>query len=145
MKMQGWWSIKNCRLEIALDGEEATLDSLPEFVQQSIIQDVENHIFEGVIEYDEHAANLHCAAAYIDALIKRTSGAHCRYFVMNDEYMSGIRYPELVRDNNGNRLITGEQYMVITCANGYMYYVNISGDSVLTACAETFQFISGKL
>ena len=145
MKKNGWWSVKNCRLEIALDGEEAALDSLPEFVRQSIIQDVKNHIFEGAIEYDEHAENLHFAAHQIDELIQRTSGAHCRYFVMDDEYMSNLAYPELSRDNNGNQLIPGDQYMVITCANGYKYYVNISGDSVLTACAETFQFISGKL
>lgn len=93
---------------------------------------------------DKHIQNLHFAAHQIDALIQRTSGAHCRYFVMDDEYLSNLAYPELSRDNNGNRLIAGDQYMIITCANGYLYYINISGDSVLTACAEVFQLIQNK-
>ncbi|MBQ7052336.1 MAG: hypothetical protein IJN79_06030 [Clostridia bacterium] len=93
---------------------------------------------------DKHIQNLHFAAHQIDALIQRTSGAHCRYFVMDDEYLSNLAYPELSRDNNGNRLMAGDQYMIITCANGYLYYVNISGDSVLTACAEVFQLIQNK-
>ena len=94
---------------------------------------------------DKHTQNLHFAAQQIDALIRRTSGAGCRYFVMDDEYLSGIRYPQLVRDNNGNQLFPGDRYMIITCANGHRYYVNISGDSVLTACAEVFQLIQNKL
>ena len=93
---------------------------------------------------DKHIQNLHFAAHQIDALIQRTSGAHCRYFVMDDEYLSNLPYPELSRDNNGNRLMAGDQYMIITCANGYLYYINISGDSVLTACAEVFQLIQNK-
>ena len=93
---------------------------------------------------DKHTQNLHFAAHQIDALTQRTSGAHCRYFVMDDEYLSNLAYPELSRDNNGNRLMAGDQYMIITCANGYLYYVNISGDSVLTACAEVFQLIQNK-
>ena len=94
---------------------------------------------------DKHTSNLHFAAAQIDELILRTSGARCGYRVMDDEYIAALPYPQLVRDNNGNPLIPGDRYMIITCANGYRYHVNISGDSVLTACAEVFQFISGKL
>ena len=94
---------------------------------------------------DKHTHNLYFAAMQIDTLIQQTSGARCGYRIMDDEYISSLPYPQLVRDNNGNPLIPGDQYMIITCANGYLYYVNITGDSVLTACAEVFQLIQNKL
>ena len=94
---------------------------------------------------DKHTQNLTFAAQHIDTLIQRTSGARCRYIVMDDQYMSDLACVQLACDNNGNRLVTGNEYMIITCANGYRYYVDITWDSVLTACSEVFRFISSKL
>ena len=94
---------------------------------------------------EKHMQLMHHAASYIDSIILATSNARCRFAVMDESYISGFRFPDLVRDNNGNRLIPGDYYMIVTCANGYTYHINVSGDSVVTACAETFDFLQCKI
>ncbi|MBR6570414.1 MAG: hypothetical protein IKK75_08185 [Clostridia bacterium] len=94
---------------------------------------------------DKHTQRLLVAARHMNELLQDIANAHCTYMIVDDAYIAGLRYPELVRDSRGNRLISGDQYMIVTCPNGYQYYINITGDSVLTACDEVFHYISGKL
>ena len=69
---------------------------------------------------------------------------YCCYNIIDEEYINTFQYPELIRDNNGNRLIPGDEYVIITCQNGYNYHINVTGDSVVTMCAEVFNFIQNK-
>lgn len=38
----------------------------------------------------------------------------------------------------------GKEYVIITCANGYRYFVCVEMDSVMTMCAEVMTFASYK-
>lgn len=84
------------------------------------------------------------AAEMISMILQQEKDMRCEYATMTAEYIQGLRFPELVRDNRGNYLIPGDAYMIVTCSNGYKYYVNVSGDSVVTACAEVLDFIQYK-
>lgn len=88
---------------------------------------------------------MHHTATGIDAILSATAKARCRYLVMTQEYMAALPFPALCHDNRGNPLLIGDAYMVITCENGHKYYVNVTADSPLTACAETFAFVQYKL
>lgn len=92
-----------------------------------------------------HQMMMQFAAQSISEIMQRTSGAKCAYLVMDEAYMSSLAMPQYSADNRGHRLMVGDQYMVITCANGYPYYVNVSADSVMAACAEVFSFAQYKL
>ena len=70
----------------------------------------------------------------IDTVIE-SKGAHSTYIVMTDDYFKSFRFPQLLHDTRDNRLLVGDEYIVITCANGYAYYVNITMDSAIAACA----------
>ncbi len=94
---------------------------------------------------EQYNQQMTLAAQSISEIMQRVSGAHCAYLVMDDAYMSTLAMPQYSTDNRGNRLMIGDQYMVITCANGYRYYVNVSADSIMTACAEVFCFAQNKL
>lgn len=94
---------------------------------------------------DKHTQQMLIAAKHMSALLSDIARAGCVYMIMDEAYLARLRYPELVRDSRGNRLILGNQYMTVICPNGYQYYINVTGDSVLTACDEVFHFISGKL
>ncbi|MBE5799366.1 MAG: hypothetical protein E7321_05375 [Clostridiales bacterium] len=85
------------------------------------------------------------AAAHCSAILQAASGANVEHLHMTAEYLSGFRFPELLHDNRDNPLLPGDDYLVITCRNGYQYYVNVTADSALTACAELFAFASRKL
>lgn len=84
------------------------------------------------------------AAARLDELLYGAAKAHCEYMVMTEDYIKELIFPELVRDARGNLLIPGDQYMVMIASNGYKYYVNVSGDSLLTACAEAMNLACRK-
>lgn len=87
-----------------------------------------------------------CAvAAHIDDLLNFLYRAHCEYRIMNSDFLENLSFPELTCDNRGNRLMKGDAYMIVTAPNGYPYYINVTADSPLTACAEVFQFIQHKL
>ena len=70
-------------------------------------------------------------------------GKSCDFYVMDKTYYDSLN-PELVRDNRGNALVIGDWYVIVTCANGYKYFINVTGDSVMTMCAEVFNFIQYK-
>lgn len=84
------------------------------------------------------------AAEMISMILIGEKHMRCEYATITADYIQGLRFPELVRDNRGNQLIPGDQYMIVTCDNSYKYYVNVSGDSVVTACAELLNFIQYK-
>lgn len=42
------------------------------------------------------------------------------------------------------RLVLGDWYVVVTCVNGYKYYVNVSFDSSVWMCAEVLNCIANK-
>jgi len=94
------------------------------------------------MNHDERRA---LAVKHLDSLIFAVSGAHAEYLPMTSEYIKTLRYPEMVCDNHGAQLHPGVDYIAINCSNGYRYYVNVDGDSTLTACAEALAFASGKL
>ena len=92
-----------------------------------------------------HEQLMQRVAQQISAILDATSKAKCQYIIMDEAYYGNLAIPQLSQDNRGHQLCVGDAYMVITCANGYMYYVNVSADSALTACAEVFQFVQYKL
>ena len=85
------------------------------------------------------------AAGKISELLGGLSHARCEYLIMDAAHLNSPSLSELSCDNRGNRLIEGDAYMIVTCSNGCKYYINVTADSVLTACAEVFQFIQHKL
>lgn len=91
--------------------------------------------------------NLHPYHEACDSMTKillDNKGMHCYFRVVSEAYIKGFTYPELVRDNHGHKLIPGDEYVVVVCRNGYQYHINVTGDSVVTMCAETFNFIQCK-
>ena len=92
-----------------------------------------------------HTERRMLAVKHLDSLIFAAVGAHAEYLTMTAEYIETMCHPEMVHDNHGARLHPGVDYIAITCPNGYRYYVNVDGDSTLTACAEALTFASRKL
>ena len=80
-------------------------------------------------------------AKHISDLISLTSNATCEYKKMPSEEEGAEPFTR----ENGNVLYAGREYMVITCSNGYKYYVNVTADSPLAAAAETLELASYKL
>lgn len=85
------------------------------------------------------------AMKHLDSLLSAASGAHAEYIPMTAEYIEGLRYPTLAHDNHGARLQPGVEYITIICPNKYRYYVDVDGDSLLTACAEAINLAARKL
>lgn len=87
---------------------------------------------------------MHDTARKITELIDGLCKAKCEYRIMDDNYIGLLPIPQLSQDNHGHCLVAGDAYMIITCSNGYKYYINVTADSVLTACSEVFDFIKNK-
>lgn len=98
-----------------------------------------------MITRESNVNQMRFAANKITEIIDATSKAKCEYRVMDDEYIGMLAIPQLSQDNHGHCLFAGDAYMIITCSNGYKYYINVTADSVLAACAEVFNFIQNKL
>lgn len=69
---------------------------------------------------------------------------YCCFQTIDEDYINSFTFPDLIRDNRGNHLIPGDEYVIVTCQNGYRYHINVTGDSVVTMCAEVFDFIQNK-
>ena len=67
--------------------------------------------------------------------------ACCWYVVCDDERPE---YGEDLRDTNGSHLVTGDEYIIVLCRNGYYYYVNVTANSLMTMAAELFRAMAGK-
>lgn len=105
----------------------------------------ESYILQELNLNNEHLMRMRLAAKKISEILDWTSKAKCEYIIMNDDYLSKLTFPQLACDNHGTPLLKNDAYMIITCSNGYKYYVNVTADSVLTACAEVFNFVQYKL
>ena len=68
----------------------------------------------------------------------------CYVHEWKESDFSEFRFPELLHDSRGNRLIPGDLYVIAICNTDYKYYINITGDSVLTAAADVLEFLSSK-
>ena len=92
----------------------------------------------------ENMEKYHFAVSHMSHILNHEKRMTCMFIVMNDGYLKNLKCPELVRDSRGNRLFVGDWYVVITCNNGYRYFVNVTADSVTAMCAEVFGFIQNK-
>lgn len=81
-------------------------------------------------------------AKKINDIIQPTCEATCEAILLDAGAFENVLNAD--RDI-GQHLCLGEIYMVITCENGYKYYVNVTGDSILAAFAEVFDLIQYKL
>ena len=95
-------------------------------------------------ERDPYLIRMHNAANQLNILLQQSANVRCEFFIMDEEHIASFVYPELVRCSRGNRLFVGDWYMILTAPNGHNYYVNVTADSVLTACADTLNFASTK-
>lgn len=86
----------------------------------------------------------HTACDDMARILLREKGMYCCFAVMTEDIRNSHQFPELIRDHNGALLIDGDEYVIVTCGNGYRYYINVTGDSVITMCAEVFNFIQNK-
>lgn len=93
-----------------------------------------------MVQYPQY----HEACQNLSRILYDNKKMTCYLMRMTPEYIAELPHPEIVRDNNGDKLFPGYEYVVVVCENGYKYYVNVSGDSVITMCAEVFNFIQGK-
>lgn len=84
------------------------------------------------------------AAQNMSQILSSAKGMTCSFYVMDERYYKNLAYPELSSDNRGNKLIIGDWYVIVRCSNGYLYYINVSHDSIVTMCAEVFSFIQNK-
>lgn len=84
------------------------------------------------------------AADNMSLILQHEKSMSCCFYVMDKAYYGNLAYPQLSADNRGHALVIGDWYVIVTCSNGYKYYINVSGDSVVTMCAETFDFIQNK-
>lgn len=84
------------------------------------------------------------AAQSMNQILSSAKGMTCSFYVMDERYYKNLAYPELSSDNRGNKLIVGDWYVIVRCSNGYLYYINVSHDSIVTMCAEVFGFIQNK-
>ncbi len=84
------------------------------------------------------------AAENISLILQRGKNMTCVFYVMDARYYRNLARPELSADNRGHQLMIGDWYVIVTCSNGYKYYINVTRDSVVTMCAEVFDFIQNK-
>lgn len=84
------------------------------------------------------------AARCISLILERQKTMTCRFYVMDEGYLQSLTYPALAVDNHGTPLRVDNWYVIVTRENGYKYYINVTSDSVVTMCAEVFNFIQCK-
>lgn len=96
------------------------------------------------IQIDANYMPYMLAAENMNFILRREKGMTCAFYVMDKRYYNDLACPEFSADNRGNQLIIGDWYVIVTCSNGYKYYINVTCDSVITMCAEVFNFIQNK-
>lgn len=84
------------------------------------------------------------ATENISCILQREKGMTCVFYVMDKRYYDNLALPQFSADNRGNQLVIGDWYVIVTCSNGYPYYINVTADSVVTMCAEVFDFLQYK-
>ena len=68
----------------------------------------------------------------------------CEFYIMDNRYYGQLAMPQFSADNRGNPLVVGDWYVIVTCADGWKYYINVTLDSIITMCAEVFAFLQYK-
>ena len=91
-----------------------------------------------------HIDKLDKAIRNISDILKNNGFKGCNLYQFTDNDLKHYSFPELAIDSNGSRLIPGEWYVFIRCNNDYRYCINVTGLSVLSACAEVLNFIQYK-
>ena len=84
------------------------------------------------------------AAENISCILQREKGMTCVFYVMDNRYYKNLALPQFSADNRGHQLVVGDWYVIVTCGDGYKYYINVTADSVVTMCAEVFDFLQYK-
>lgn len=54
------------------------------------------------------------------------------------------KYPEITTDVNGNRLREEDEYIIVFCQNGHRYFINVTGDSLMSMGEQLFKHMMGK-
>lgn len=62
----------------------------------------------------------------------------------NSMFDRAIKHPDITTDVRGNRLIEGDEYIVVFCQNGHTYFINVTGDSLMCMGEELFKYMMGK-
>lgn len=96
------------------------------------------------IEVSNNILSYMNAAKNMSSILEREKYMSCRFYVMDKGYINNLAYPEMSADNHGDRLRIGKWYVIVKCANGHLYYVDVTEDSVVTMCVEVFDFIQHK-
>lgn len=83
------------------------------------------------------------------AVVLTTAKPHltCCYDVFdkfNSMFDRAIKHPDTTTDVRGNRLIEGDEYIVVFCQNGHQYFINVTGDSLMCMGEELFKYMMGK-
>ena len=81
------------------------------------------------------------ALEHMTAILYTNKHMRCSMLHFDEDYLKQFKCPELIRDSKGCKLFPGNDYVVVTCENEYKYYINVSGDSIVTMCSEVFDFI----
>lgn len=84
------------------------------------------------------------AAENISCILQREKGMTSVFYVMDNRYYKNLALPQFSADNRGHQLVVGDWYVIVTCGDGYKYYINVTADSVVTMCAEVFDFLQYK-
>ena len=84
------------------------------------------------------------SAENISCILQREKGMTCVFYVMDKRYYENLALPQFSADNRGHQLVVGDWYVIVTCGNGYKYYINVTADSVVSMCAEVFDFLQYK-
>ena len=91
-----------------------------------------------------HFMRVDNAMRYLSQILHDNGFKGCHLYQWEKDDFKKFSFPDLLCDQKGNRLIPGDWYVIIRCVNDYLYFVNVSGDSVLTACAEVLIFAQNK-
>lgn len=83
------------------------------------------------------------------AAVLTTAKPHlsCCYDVFtrgNRIFEKAEKYPDIVTDVRGGRLMEGDEYIVVFCQNGHKYFINVSGDSLMSMGEQLFKHMIGK-
>lgn len=91
-----------------------------------------------------HTEELNHAFTCISNFIQNHGFKGCCVHKWEESDFAQFTFPDLVVDSNGHHLIPGDLYVIVTCKNDYCYYINITGTSVLAACADVLEFLKHK-
>lgn len=88
-------------------------------------------------------AAYYIAACRLSDMLYAAKGMTARFCVM-DEKLSEKLNEHGKYDMRGNKIVPNDKYIRATAANGYEYYINVTGDSVMTAMTEAVKFLECK-